>query len=326
MKTGKIMHTLLKRTLIICAVTLFTAAGCSGTSTDIFPNRDIEIVIPYAAGGGFDTYVRALAPHLEKHLPGDINVLPINVPGAGGRRGASEVYRADPDGYTIGIFNLPGVLLPQLQGLKINYNLSEVSWLATLSIDAYAVIVKGDSPLNSIDDVKNMGRPVVYGATGPSSTSYIATTIVSEAMEIPYQVVTGYKGSSEYILGVIRGDVDAAFANLSTVQTYIESGDVKMLALIGDESDDPAITDAADLGIPELGNIKVVRMVGGPPGLPDDIKNILEQAILLALDDPEFKVWLESTGNDVYPAGALATAESVGEMSAFYEKFKQYVE
>ena len=320
------MHSMLSKTTIICAIAMVIATGCSGTSTDAFPNRDVEIVIPYNAGGGFDTYVRALAPHMEKHLGGEINVLPINVPGAGGRRGASEVFRAQPDGYTIGIFNLPGVLLPQLQGIKINYNLSEVSWLATLSVDAYAVIVKGDSPINSIEDFKTLGRSVVYAATGPSSTSYIATTIVSEALEIPYEVITGYKGSSEYILGVIRGDVDAAFANLSTVQSYLESGDVKMVALIGEESDDPAIIDAADLGIPELGNIKVVRMVGAPPGLPEDIKNTLEQAILSALADPEFKVWLESTGNDVYPAGSLATTESVNDMSSFYEKFKEYLE
>jgi tripartite-type tricarboxylate transporter receptor subunit TctC len=257
------MHTSLKKIAIICCATVITALGCSDTSNNAFPNRDIEIVIPYAAGGGFDTYVRAMAPHMEKYLEGDINILPINVPGAGGRRGASEVYRAKPDGYTIGIFNLPGVLLPQLQGVKVNYDLADVSWLSTLSIDAYAVIVKGDSNINSIAEFKTLGRPVVYGATGPSSTSYIATTIVSEALEIPYNVITGYKGSSEYILGVIRGDVDAAFANLSTVQSYIESGDVKMVALIGDESDDPAIIDATDLGIPELGNIKVVRMVGG---------------------------------------------------------------
>ncbi|NIN36676.1 MAG: hypothetical protein GTO60_16915, partial [Gammaproteobacteria bacterium] len=159
-----------------------------------------------------------------------------------------------------------------------------------------------------------------------SSTSYIATTIVSEALEIPYQVVTGYKGSGEYILGVMRGDVDAAFANYSTVQSYLESGDVKMLAIIGQDSDDPAISDADDLGFPELGNIKIVRMIGAPPGLPDDIKATLEAAILSALDDPEFKAWLDATGNDVFIANAEQTTQSISEMSAFYDKFKQYLD
>jgi tripartite-type tricarboxylate transporter receptor subunit TctC len=320
------MPSTIKKLFIYIPLLVLMIAGCSGTSTDTFPSQDIEIVIPYNAGGGFDSYVRALAPHMERYLPNDVNVLPINVPGAGTRRGASEVYRADPDGYTIGIFNLPGVLLPELQGIKINYNLSEITWLATISIDAYAIIVNKDSPLNSIEDIKNMDRPIVYGATGPSSTSYIATTIVSEALEIPYQVVTGYKGSGEYILGVIRGDVDAAFANYSTVKSYLESGDVKMLALIGQDSDDPDISDATDLGVPELGNIKIVRMIGAPPGLPDDLKSILENAILSALEDAEFKAWLEATGNDVYIANSEETALSISNMSAFYDKFKQYLD
>ena len=320
------MPAFIKKSLNVLPVMVFLLTGCSGSSTDTFPSDDIEIVIPYNAGGGFDSYVRALAPHIEKYLPNEVNVLPINVPGAGTRRGASEVYRADPDGYTIGIFNLPGVLLPQLQGIRINYNLSEITWLATISIDAYAIIVSKDSPLNSIEDIKNMDRPIVYGATGPSSTSYIATTIVSEALEIPYQVVTGYKGSGEYILGVIRGDVDAAFANYSTVQSYLESGDVKMLALIGQDSDDPAVSDANDLGYPELGNIKIVRMFGAPPGLPDDLKSTLETAILSALEDPEFKAWLEATGNDVYIANAEQTAQAISEMSAFYDRFKEYLD
>jgi tripartite-type tricarboxylate transporter receptor subunit TctC len=320
------MYSVLNRAVIISAIILATAAGCSGDSEGTYPNRDIEIIIPYNAGGGFDTYVRALAPHMEKYLPNKVNILPINTPGAGGRRGASDVYRSKPDGYTLGIFNLPGVLIPQLQEENISYNLSEITWLATLSIDAYAVIVKPDSPLNNLNDVKNFGRPIVYGATGPSSTSYIATTIVNTALEIPYEIVTGYKGSSEYIVGVIRGDVDAAFANLSTVRPYHESGDVTMLALIGTESDDPAVSDAGDLGKPELGNISVIRMMGAPPGLPTDIRDTLEQAVLSALADPEFKKWLETTGNDVYPANARETTRSLADMTQFYQNFRQYFE
>ena len=85
--------------------------------------------------------------------------------------------------------------LPQIQGVKINYDVNLLTWLSTLSVDGYGIIVDDESPLNSIEDIKNMGRPIVYGATGPSSTSYIATTIVSESLEIPYEVITGYKGS-----------------------------------------------------------------------------------------------------------------------------------
>ena len=326
MKTHRYDRRLIQLAASALAGFAILAAGCSESSPGQYPGRDIQIIIPYNAGGGFDTYIRALVPWMEQHLPGDVNVLPINTPGAGGRRGASDVYRAQPDGYKLGVFNMPGVLLPQLQGINVDYDLSQITWLATLSVDGYALIVNGKSPLNTIADVKRMSRPIVYGATGPSSTSYIATKIVSEALQIPHEIVTGYKGSSEYIIGVIRGDVDAAFANLSTVQSYLDSGDVKALALFGADSTDPAIQDASDLGIPELGNINVTRMVGGPPGLPQDIKDTLEDAILAALADPGFQDWLEKTGNDVAPAGAEETADAIAGMERLYEKFKQYIQ
>jgi tripartite-type tricarboxylate transporter receptor subunit TctC len=307
--------------VVALALAVLITSGCSESTSSGYPERDIEVIIPYSPGGGFDSYVRALAPYIQKHLPNRVNILPINAAGAGGRRGASDTYRAKPDGYTIGIFNLPGVLIPQLQGIRTNYDLFEMTWLSTISKDAYAFVVKGDSPIGSIDAVKELGRPVVYGATGPSSTSYIATTIISEALGIPYEVVTGYVGSSEYLIGVMRGEIDAAFVNLSTASPYLESGDVKMLAVIGEESATPNIPDAADLGIPELNNIVVVRMVGAPPGLPEDIKSILERALLSALDDPGFQDWLEQTGTEAHAAGADATAETIASMARFYNNY-----
>jgi tripartite-type tricarboxylate transporter receptor subunit TctC len=186
--------------------------------------------------------------------------------------------------------------------------------------------VKKDSPLDSIEAVKQMGRPITYGATGPSSTSYIATTIVSDALAIPYEVVTGYAGSSEYILGVIRGDVDAAFANLSTVRPYLDSGEVKALAIIGADSTDPAIPDATALGIPQLNNITVVRMLGASPGLPAEIKATLENAVRAAVNDPGFQDWLKQTGNELHYADAAATTAAVADMAGFYENFKQQLQ
>lgn len=294
--------------------------GCS--EPESFPNKDITVVIPFNSGGAFDAYVRALVPGLEKHLPNDINVLPENLPGAGGRRGASDIYRARPDGYTIGIFNMPGVLIPQLQNVPTGYELSKVTWLATLGYDSYVYVVKGSSPLVSMDSVKELGRNVTYGATGPGSTSYVATSIVSESLGIPYDIITGYKGSSDYLLGLIRGDFDAAMINYSTARSYLESGDIRALAVFGADSDDPAIADAADLGVPELGKLRVSRMMGAPPGLPDDIAKTLENALLAAMEDDEFRNWLQSTGNDADPADAAKTAATVLQMTEFYDRFK----
>jgi putative tricarboxylic transport membrane protein len=307
---------------LLAAAALGLAVGASAQ----YPERDIEIVIPFDSGGGFDSYVRALAPWLERHLPNDVRVVPRNAPGAGGRKGTSDVYRAKPDGYTIGAFNLPGVLIPQLQEEAVGYDLSRITWLATLSDDPYVYAVSTDSPLRSMRDLSATDRKILYSATGPGSTSYIATTIVNERLDIPFEIVTGYTGSSAYMVGLLRGDVDAVLVNLSAARPYVKSGDIRVLAIFGAESDDPAIADAEDLGAPELGRLNLVRMIGGPPNLPAPVRQTLERALLAALADPGFADWLNASGYEVSPAGASETESSVHEMAQFYETFKQFLD
>jgi tripartite-type tricarboxylate transporter receptor subunit TctC len=310
--------------LAAVAVFVFALAACSEPSE--YPAKDITIIVPFDSGGGFDTYVRALAPSLEAQFSGEINVLPRNVPGAGGRRGASEIYRARPDGYTIGILNMPGVLIPKLQGAPTEYDLSHMTWLATLGYDSYVFVIKGDSPWRSIDDLKALGREITYGATGPGSTAFVATNIVNQTLAIPYNIVTGYKGSSAYLLGLIRGDFDAALVSYAGARSYLQSGDIKAIAIFGSDSDDPAIADAADLGVHELGNLRLVRMISAPPDLPLDIRTTLEQALLAAMMDADFEAWLAESGNDVYPAGVNDTERAVTEMTQFYDQYKSVLD
>ena len=291
------------------------------TAAAQYPQRDIEIVVPFNAGGGFDSYVRALAPYLERHLPGDARVIPRNVAGAGGRRGTTEVYRARPDGYTIGAFNLPGVLIPQLQQQRVGYDLSAITWLATLSADPYVLAVESASPVQSVSALAERDGPILYGATGPGSTAYVVTTIVNARLGRPYEIVTGYTGSSDYLVGLLRGDVDAVLVNLAAARPYIDAGDIRALATFGasDAATASAATDA--LAAPELAALRLVRMIGAPPNLPDDVATTLERALLAALADPGFADWLASTGNAVSPAGAAQTRATVNAMSDFYTTF-----
>src|SRR6478672_11630489 len=84
-------------------------------SAAAFPTKNIQFVIPYAPGGGFDVYPRVVAPVMEKYLPNKVNIVPINVPSGGGSRGVAQLYRAKADGYTIGILNVPGMFILQQQ-------------------------------------------------------------------------------------------------------------------------------------------------------------------------------------------------------------------
>src|ERR1700691_6584563 len=93
-------------------LTAGAAASMPAADSD-FPGRNIDFIIPKAPGGGFDNLVRVLAPALEKYLPRKVNVVPDNVPAGGGGKGIGQLYRARPDGYTIGAVDIPGSFILQ---------------------------------------------------------------------------------------------------------------------------------------------------------------------------------------------------------------------
>jgi len=178
-----------------------------GTATADWPEKPIKFVVPYSTGGGFDVYVRAVAPEMEKIL--GVPVVPENIPGAGGQKGAATVYKSEPDGYTIGIFNVPGLTVPPLLGKKVAYDLDQITWLGNLAKDTYSIAVKADSPINSLKDLCSLGRPAKFSDTGPASTSSVTAKISMSLIDCPMTNVTGYKGSSQTIVAAMRGEVDA---------------------------------------------------------------------------------------------------------------------
>src|SRR5258708_4938644 len=95
---------------LLCRSAVFAACGFTTTApafcADFYRGRTINVVIGHSAGGGYDLYARVLARHMGKHIPGNPNVVPVNMPGAGGLRLANYIYAAAPkDGTAIGIFS-----------------------------------------------------------------------------------------------------------------------------------------------------------------------------------------------------------------------------
>ena len=287
-----------------------------------YPEDDITVIIPYSAGGGFDSYVRGVLPAIQKHLPNSINLIPRNMPGAGGRKGATAIFRARPDGYTIGAFNLPGLLLPHLLEENVGYDLSEVSWLGRISEDRYSIVVASSSDINSIDDLRALGRPILFTVTGVHSSAHAATMITTNVLGLNARFITGYEGSQNYVLAVVRGDGDVALGPSTSVRSYTETGDLKVIASLSDISPLESVDTAADLGKPELAKLNVQRMLGGPPNMNTQAHTILSNALVQALVDPGLIEWSNSTGLPLAPLSATETELNVASQWALYENYK----
>jgi tripartite-type tricarboxylate transporter receptor subunit TctC len=287
-----------------------------------YPEDDIDIIIPYAAGGGFDSYVRGLLPIMQKYLPNEVNLIPRNMPGAGGRKGATAIYRAKPDGYTIGVFNLPGLLLPEVLGEPVGYDLAKITWLGRLAEDHYVLVAAGSSDIMSVEDLSALGRRVKFTATGAGSSSNAASLIAARLLGLDASVIGGYQGSQAYILAVVRGDGDVALGATSSLGAYTGTGDLRILASFERESSFPGIPTPVDLGQPDLSRLTVQRSLGAPPNLNAEARAVLVDALARALADDDLKAWSESVGLPYAPLSAEATAESYQIQRALYEEFK----
>jgi tripartite-type tricarboxylate transporter receptor subunit TctC len=295
-------------------------AGAAG-----FPERDITFIIPNQVGGGFDAYVRAIVPAMEKYLPNKVNVVPLNVPAGGGAKGVSQLYRARPDGYTIGILNIPGLFILQERGG--GYDLNRFTWLAGLGKDPYGLAVPWNSPIKSVADLQALSktRPVKFTTTGPDGTAYGVTLIATELLGIRLQLITGYKGSSEYVAAAVRGDGDAVITNLPLLSRFEASKSLRLIATFTTGGTRHDIPDAAALGEPQLADLLVERMVGAPPNLPADIKKVLVDAIDKAVNDPTVVSLTEAAGIGLALQSPDEVAADVHSQANFFTKWKKYL-
>ena len=297
------------------------AALSAGPAWAEFPNDDnITFVIPYGPGGGFDTIVRTYAPALEEAL--GTTVVPENIPGASGTRGGLAVYRADPDGYTIGIFNIPGLTVSEATERDIGFPLGEITWIANLAEEQYAIAVKTDSPIQSVADLCAMAQPIKLSDTGVDSTSSITAVISFDILDCPIVNVTGYGGSNDTMIAVMRGEVDATLKPIGSLAKYVESGDLRYIFTLTDDTAIEGVESAADIGHPELAKFTINRVVGGPPNMPADVVTTLSDALKVATESAPVREWASGTGTSLSYLPADATTAKMGDLSSFYAQYK----
>jgi tripartite-type tricarboxylate transporter receptor subunit TctC len=306
------------------AAGLSLAMAGQARAASAYPDKNITFVVPYGPGGGFDTFARAISPVMERYLPNPVNIIPMNVPTGGGGKALIDMQRTRPDGYTIGVFPIPGALILQEQQTG-RFNLHEFSWLGSIGPgDTYAIGVRDDSPIRTVADMQELSktREVSFTATGLDGTSYMATVIACHLLGINSKYIVGYGGSNDYIVAAIRGDGDAAIAANSSLRRYQGEGGIRIIATFERESTLPGVPDAMALGQPELAQITIERMVGGPPGLPEEIRSLLTGALDEAVRDPEIVSWAESIGVPWAPNPPGQADRIFREQAAFFEKWK----
>jgi len=311
--------------MISAAVGALAAPRTASAAPSDYPNKNIQFVVPYAPGGGFDIYVRAVTPVMEKYLPRKVSIVPLNVASGGGSRGIAQAFRARPDGYTITIINIPGLFILQAQQGTGAFDLNRFTWIGAMGEgEKYFISVGERSPLKTFDDLKRLSaqRPIKLSVTGPEGTAYMASVVGTRLLGLRTQLITGYRGSADYVVAAVRGDSDAVVAALPTTYRFRRGNQLRPLASFETKSSIPGIPDATSLGKPELDLIRVERLVAAPPGTPPDIVNVLSAALGKALVDPVVTKWAVENDVVMIPRTSQEAVATLNQQRAFFEKYK----
>ncbi len=264
-----------------------------------WPTKNITLVVPYSAGGGFDLQARILAPLLEKYLPQKVRVIVDNQTGASGKIGTMNVMRSSPDGYTIGIVS-PTVLAQmsiagELQGLDV----AKINWVGQLSWDPGAVVVNTASGIKSTKDLQ-----AKQYRTGVTTEALFQNKLLSRMLGTKTQLVT-FEGSADEVLAGMRGDIELMMDSWPSMKKAVDSSEGKLTPLFMVSSDRVAkwntVPSAKEVGLsiePLYPVAGAARLIAAPSGLTPDVQKALEDSVWKALQDPEFAANMEKAGYD----------------------------
>ena len=273
---------------------------------DFYKGKAIRIIVATTPGGGFDTYSRTIARHMGKHIPGNPTFVVENMPGAAFLIGTNYLYRqAKPDGLTMGNW-IGNLVVHQVIGRSgIEFDARKFEYIGAPVKNHDTCVMSRASGIDSAQKWLASPTPVKMGATPPGSSAYDNVAILKEALGLPAQIVSGYKGTAEIRLAIAGNEVSGicGLAWASTKVTWrkeLESGDVKVVlqnapAAHAELPDVPtaisfAKTDMGkkllQLGLHDVGAITYIYSF--PPGTPKDRVRILRNALRDTLVDPEF--------------------------------------
>ena len=298
---------------------LLPSVAAAASADDFYKGKTIRIVVGFSAGGGFDTYARAIARHMSKHIPGQPPIIVENMTGAGSLIAANHVYKvAKPDGLTIGHF-IGGLFLGQVLGQAgVEFDARKFEFIGAPITDHVVCAMTKASGITSVEKWMAAKTPVKMGGIAPgTSTPDNATRILKAALGLPIQLVTGYKGTADVRLAAESGEVSGGCWGWDSVKTTwrkaIETGDA-VVVLQANRKNHPELpqvpqaiklakTEDArrliDIGI--HADSDIVRTYTLPPGTPKERVQLLRKAFDDTIKDAEFLADAKKSNLSVEP-------------------------
>ena len=289
----------MKNLMRCCALLICVIAAYSGSALAAYPDKTIIMVIPLAAGSAVDNAARILAPEMSKAL--GQSIVMENMPGASGIIGAGRVATAAPDGYTIGAFNDSILtMVPNLQSpmpWDPIRDFAPVSLVATLE---WALVATPTLPYKTAADLiaaaKAAPGGINYASGGNGSPQHIAMALFAARNHLNMLHVP-YKGATPAAVGIAGGEAQVGFSALATVKSLVDGKNLKLLGVTSQHELEqaPGVPTVSASGSPGF-IFSSWFVIVAPHGTPPDVVDRLNQAIKVALANPDVRAKLIAQG------------------------------
>jgi tripartite-type tricarboxylate transporter receptor subunit TctC len=298
---------------------LMQAAALAQSPEQFYRGKQVTMVIGYPAGSGYDIYARLLAAHIGRHIPGQPNIVPQNMPAAGSLAATNYIYtRAPRDGTVIGAINRSVPLAPLLKTVpadSINFDPLKFTWLGSMSREVTIGFVWRATGVTRFDELRT--RQLTTGTAAVTADGFMFPNMMNRMLGTKFKIILGYPSTKDVFLAVERGELDSYFGGalsslLTTYPDWIKDGKIKILVQIALEKasqlpDVPLVTEFVD-NDEQRQALKLVlapQLMGrpylAPPGLPDDRAAALRNAFDSTMKDPAFRADASRMGIDVSP-------------------------
>jgi tripartite-type tricarboxylate transporter receptor subunit TctC len=316
--------------LVILAVIVIGAYGES-RADDFYKGKTIRVIVGGSAGGGFDIYTRAMARHMGKHIPGNPALIVENMTGAGTLIAAKYLHSsAKPDGLAFGIFNGALILSGALGNKSVDFDMRDLEYLGVPVQDNTVCALRKESGVTNMDQWFAAKTPLKLGGLSPGNSTSDVPRILAAALNLPIQLVEGYKGTNEVRLGADAGELHGGCWAWETLKVAwskaIPAGDViPVLQVTAKKIPElPNVPMSLDLAksdearqLLKAGAIDpaaIVRVYVTTPRTPKDRLQILRDAFAKTLADPDFVAEAKKASLDINPLSGSEVKKIVDDL------------
>jgi tripartite-type tricarboxylate transporter receptor subunit TctC len=299
----------------------------SAEQSPFYQDKVIRIVVGAAPGGGFDVYARAIARHWGKHIPGSPQILVENQAGAATLLAAKNVFRAKPDGLTVGNFISDIALGRLLNQPGVDFDFQKFEWIGVPVKDNIVCALTKASGVTSIEKWKASKTPVKLGGTGRLVITDNAALVMKHVVGLPVQVVSGYSGTAPIRLAAESGELAGGCwqweSMKPTWRAGLQAGDVNIVVQMTPEP------------LPELAKVPlavnlvqteearkliaaavqttpaITRLYAVPPGTPKDRVRILQKSFMDTMKDGDFLAEAKKSNLDIDPTSGEDTGKAI---------------